>query len=132
MKSKELLGYLRPNNTNTYNAQLTENGLNCNLSSLFTHLIKDAARCNSYSCDVYFEMRAIENICNNFDPEKIPDPIWIGFRKLGVDCTYDIFHRLNNEPMYGTLSQNYFMLYRITFEKECDNFYKVVVNEYYV
>ena len=132
MTSKTLYEKMKPNSTRYYTAQLLQDGLNLNMSDIFTKLIRDAARCNHYSSDVFYDMKIIESAMQDFDPEKEFEPIWVGFRKLGVDSNGFILSRMDNEFMYGPLSQNYFALYSLTVEPKESGFYNVVFNEYNV
>lgn len=132
MTSEQLYEKLTPYKTDKYFAQLLSDGLSVNLSDAFSKLIKDAARCNGYNSDVYYDLRTIDTAMKEFDPHKEFTPIWIGFRKLGVDGTSYILCKADNEAFYGSLSANYFALYSLTVENDHDDFYHVVLNEYTV
>ena len=138
MTSKELFDNITPSNTEKYFAQLLADGMSVNLSSMYTKLIRDAARCNSYSSDVFYDLKHIERRMKEFNPNEEFEPIWIGFRKMGVDGTAYVLSRIDNDkPRESwlktyTLSNNYFALYSITVENRDHDFYDIVLNEYYV
>ena len=109
-----------------------QRGLNFNTSWMFSTLIKDAARCNNYNSDIYYDLKYIDKRLENFNPDEEFEPIWIGFRKMGVDGTSFVLCKCNDSGCYGTLSQNYFALYSISIEpKEYGNF-SVILSEYAV
>ena len=133
MTSKELFEKLKPSEQKVYLAQYNARGLDFNTSDMFSRLIKDAARCNNYNSDIYYDLSYIDDRLKHFEPAEDFEPIWIGFRKMGVDCTSFVLTRVNDESMYGSLSNNYFALYSISVERDnTDNFHVVWFNEYYV
>ena len=132
MTSIELFEKMKPSDKHVYLAQYNARGLDFNTSHLFSTLIKDAARCNNYNSDIYYDLSYIDDRLKHFEPADDFEPIWIGFRKMGVDCTSFILARCNNESMYGALSTNYFALYSISVEKAEEGFFDVYLNEYYV
>jgi hypothetical protein len=131
MTSNELYRKLTPYRTEKYYAQMSDSGLKVNLSDLFSILIKDAARCNSYNSDIYYDLVSIEKDMLEYDPEKDFEPRWIGFRKMGVDGTSFVLQKAGDPSCYGSLSSNYFALYSITVEKD-RYFYNLILNEYTV
>ena len=131
MTSKDLFAKMKPSDQHVYLAQYNH-GLDFNQSDLFSRLIKDAARCNGYNSDIYYDLRYIDDRMKDFDPSEDFDPIWVGFRKLGVDCTDFVLCRSRDEQTYGSLSQNYFALYSITVDHQNDGWYNVLLNEYAV
>lgn len=132
MTSKELYQKIVPLNVHNYSAQLTTRGLETNLSTIFTTLIKDAARCNSYSSDVYYDLCAIDTEMKTFDKEEEFEPMWFGFRKLGVDGTSFVLCRLEDNNVYASLSRNYFALYSLDVRKKSDDWFDLVWSEYAV
>lgn len=132
MTSKDLFEKMTPSDKHVYLAQHNSSGLDFNRSDLFSRLIKDAARCNGYNSDVYYDLVYIDQRMKEFNPGDEFDPIWIGFRKLGVDCTNFVLCRVSDEPVYGTLSQNYFALYSVTVQQNEYDWYNVTLNEYAV
>lgn len=134
MTSVELFNKIKPSEQYIYLAQATDKGLDLNSSDIFSRLIKDAARCNHYNSDIYYDLCFIDNRFKEFNPIEGFEPIWIGFRKMGVDCTSFVLCRCDDESTYGSLSNNYFALYSISVDKEnCRNdFYSVKLNEYAV
>lgn len=138
MTSKELFDSMTPSKTEKYFAQLLADGMSVNLSSMYTKLIRDAARCNSYSSDVFYDLKHIERRMKEFNPNEEFEPIWIGFRKMGVDGTGYVLSRIDNDTSRGplaktyALSNNYFALYSVTVENREYDFYDIVLNEYCV
>lgn len=132
MTSKELFNKMKPSTTKLYLAQSTEKGLEFNHSHMFSTLIKDAARCNGYNSDVYYDLKYLEDRFENFSEEEEFEPIWIGFRKLGVDCTNFVLCRCADDAVYGSMSNNYFALYSVSVEKDEAGWYDVHLNEYAV
>ena len=132
MTSVELYNKLTPNNEKVFPAQLLSHGLSGNWSDMFSTFVKDAARCNGYNSDVYYDMKIIDESMQNFNPETEFEPIWVGFRKLGVDSTSYVLCRLEDQNVYSSLSRNYFALYSVCVENKDDNWYNVILREYYV
>jgi hypothetical protein len=130
MTSNELFKKIKPIEQHEYVAQLTQNGLNFNTSDMYSRLIKDAARCNSYNSDIFYDLKHIEDSFNSFNGDEF-EPIWIGFRKLGVDCTSFVLCRTSDKSFYGSLSSNYFALYSITVKYDAmRDWYVITLNEY--
>ena len=71
---------LRPSKTENVQGQVLADGLSVNISDIFTRLIKDAVRCNSYSSDVYYDLQKIEETVRNYRNFAEVEPIFIGFR----------------------------------------------------
>ena len=132
MTSNELYEKLKPSEQQVYLAQYNARGLDFNTSDMFTRLIKYAARCNGYNSDIYYDLSYIDDRLKHFEPADDFEPIWIGFRKMGVDCTSFVLTRCNNESTYGSLSLNYFALYSLSVERTEEGFFNVYLNEYYV
>ena len=136
MTSAELFKTLKPSRTKEFECyRLSTGGLSLNYSDVFSHLIKDAARTNRFQSDVYYSLKDIENTINNFDPDNMPDPIWVAFRKDGVDGTSYILVTYDDQNTYGSLSKRYFTLYSISFRREDSYFgerYFMDFNEYWV
>lgn len=136
MTSSELYEKLRPKRSwyeiATYWSG--KRGLDCNMSSIYTELIKDAARCNNYSSDVIYDIREIDRKLESFEKDAPFDPVWIGFRKMGVDGTNYVLSRVSdsNDPVTYTLSANYFALYSMNIELTEYGNYHIVMNEYAV
>jgi len=129
MTSEELYNKIKPIKIYRYSAQMLSDGLSFNVSDIFCRFVKDAARCNGYNSDVYYDMKYIEKRLREFK-EKEFEPIWVGFRKLGVDGTDYVLCRASDKQTYGTLASNYFALYSITIEKKDEGWYTVLLNEY--
>ena len=133
MTSKELYEKLVPSEEKTYKyAYLSDHGLEINLESMFSGFIKDAARCNSYNSDVYYDIHHIKETLREFNPESEFEPIWIGFRKMGVDGTSYVLCNAENDYPRVNLSSNYFALYSVNIVHEEDNYYNIVLCKYAV
>lgn len=132
MTMTDLFNKLTPISVERYIAQRVDNVLSVNYSTLFCKLIKDAARCNNYQSDVFYTLKEIYDKVYNFCPEehpKILEPIWVGFRKMGVDSNNFIYCRISDNDFRIALSREYFALYCIRFEKD-ERGWWVVVYEY--
>ena len=132
MTSKELYSKIKPDETRRILAQLGDDGLEVNMSTEFSQLIKDAARCNHYNSDVYYDIKGIHERFKEYDGGEF-DPIWIGFRRMGVDGTSYVLARVEGLSTLFSyyLSSAYFALYSVMVEKENDN-YVVCFNEYFM
>ena len=91
--------------------------LDINLSSEFTQLIREAARCNRYASDIIYDIGNVNDKLSNFNLDDYSEfdlPIFaMGFRRDGVDGNSFILSRLNNShngSMYG-LYKEYFAIY---------------------
>ena len=129
MTSKELFEKMNPER-HSYIAQFNSCGLDFNTSDIFSRLIKEAAKCECYNSDVFYDLKNIEESFKNFDPEKEFEPIWLGFRKMGVDCTNFVLCRVNDAGMYGKIADTYFVLYSLTVERKGEGFYTVYLTKY--
>jgi len=134
MTSRELYEKVRPHEVHYLLAQMNHDGLNVNISDIFSDMVKDAARCNNYNSDVYYDMCAIDDALKNYNPEESFDPIWIGFRKMGVDGTSYVLLRAEEDKSWPqmALSKNYFALYSLDVREKSDGLYNVVWSEYSV
>ena len=137
MTIQELYAKLHPSREEQLSAQLLCDGLSVNLSSFFTKLIKDAARCNDYSSDLFYDMREIYDTMKAFRATQSMHeftPMFVGFRRHGVDGNSFILSRLHNDlrgNVYA-LGQEYFALYSINVVNDCEGWYKVVIREYWM
>lgn len=133
MTSQELYNKIKPSEVHYYFAQLLSDGLNVNLNDIFTPLIKDAARCNGYNSDIYYDMIAIDEAMKSYRAGQEFEPMWIGFRKLGVDGTAFVLLRISDNNTYADLSANYFALYSLTLKpRSYEGLYDVALSEYAV
>lgn len=131
LTSEELYERIKTDNTTKFMAQYMPGlGLNVNMVDAFNRLIKDAARCNAYNSDVYYDIKSINEMLENFKPEEIPEPIWIGFRRMGVDGTSYVLCNADKQMPYLTLSRNYFALYCITVVPTEYGNYNIIFSEY--
>ena len=127
IKSVELYEKLHPTNEQRTECHYDPStGLSFNTSSIFSQLIKDAARCNGYNSDVYYDLKGIDQRLESYNPDKEFDPVWIGFRKLGVDGTAFVLSRCDDkESVFVNLDRTYFALYSFMIEKNDDRYYAV-------
>lgn len=130
MTIQQLYEKLHPSKTMTAHAQMLADGLSVSVSDIYTRLIKDAARCNSYSSDVFYDLQKIDRELHEFRPGSIFEPIFVGFRRHGVDGNSFILSRIGENP-YNT-HQEYFALYSLTVEPDGEGWYNVLFNEYYM
>lgn len=129
---RELYDTLRPSHTTHANGQVLTTEFCVNLSDIFTKLIKDAARCNSYSSDVYYDLQRIEETVRNYRNFAEVEPIFIGFRRHGVDGNTFILSRIEGNPY--AVHNEYFALYSVMIEQKQDEpgWATVVFNEYWM
>ena len=135
MTSQQLFEAIEPNKTEKFGAQLNNARLSFWRPGIFNPLIKDAARCTSFQSDVYYDLKEIEDRVNNFNPRNKFEPIWIGFRRHGVDHTEYVLHKCGDDDhVSSVLHREYFALYSVTVEpdEEYEGFYNVYLNEYYM
>lgn len=130
MTSRELYDKLSPCKSEKVMCQVTGHGLNINTSGMFTRLIKDAARCNRYSSDVYYSLVEIDDALCSYDPENPIEPIWVAFRKDGVDHTSFVLSRIDDDKY--KIYREYFALYSVVVENDEHGFVNVYFNEYAV
>ena len=130
MTIQELFEKLSPSKTENIRGQVLADGLSVNISDIFTRLIKDAARCNSYSSDVYYDLQKIEEMVRNYRNFAEVEPIFIGFRRHGVDGNSFILSRIGDKPY--NVHREYFALYSLTIEQEEHGWATVVFNEYWM
>lgn len=110
----------------TTGAYVGKNGIDINLSSAFTTMIKEAARCNRYSSDVIYDIQAINNRLEtfNYNNENSYEPIVIAFRKDGVDGNGFILSRVSDASANAQYSihfpKDYFSMFSLEFVKDDD------------
>ena len=131
LTSQELFDTLHPNMQWSQTAQLLSNGLSINMSDFYTQLIRDAARCNDYSSDVIFDINYINQRLEDYHGGYF-EPIWIAFRKHGVDGTNYILCRTNEyETPFACINREYFVVYSVSLaETDYEGFYDVVFSKY--
>ena len=107
--------------------------LNVNLSSEFTELIKQAARCNRYSSDILYDIGSVNDAMETWTGEKTL--FVFGFRRDGVDGNSFVLSRVNNEckNIYN-IHNLYFAIYFMEVKEDADysSFYEVETNGYYL
>lgn len=110
-----------------------EKKLDANLSSEFTELIRQAARCNRYASDLIYGIEDINEKMETWTGEKTL--FVFGFRRDGVDGNSFVLSRVNNEckSVYD-LHKLYFAIYfmEVKEDEEYTSFYKVETNGYYL
>ena len=114
---------------NNINRRLTNGEHSVCTASIYTVLIKEAAKCHNYSSDVLYDIQYIENLLKQTDVI-LPSNIYFGFRKLGVDgfeiirervCQPEIF--LEDSPK---VEDAYFAMYIISLSEEFIRLYKCI------
>ena len=132
MTSMELYKTLNPSMTETEKYQVFSNGVvSFNVSEFFTKLIKDAARCNSYSSDVVYSLFKINQILSNYQELAVGmEPVWIAFRRHGVDGTEYLLSRIGEYPY--NLYNKYFAAYSFYITPAEDGWCNVTINEYWM
>ena len=110
-----------------------EKKLDANLSSEFTELIRQAARCNRYASDLIYGIEDVNEKMETWTGEKTL--FVFGFRRDGVDGNSFVLSRVNNEckSVYD-LHKLYFAIYfmEVKEDEEYTSFYKVETNGYYL
>lgn len=110
--------------------------LDINLSSEYTQLIREAARCNRFASDVIYDINAMNRALETFNPENDLPIVAFGFRKDGVDGNSFIISRLNNEHG-GNVNgcyKEYFAIYfmEVVEEEDWKGYFKVETRGYHV
>lgn len=130
MTIQELYEKLCPSKTSTASAQILADTVSVNLSDMFTRLIRDAARCSSYSSDVFYSLTEIDNAVRNYRNFAEFEPIFIGFRRHGVDGNSFILSRIEGNPY--NVHREYFALYSVTIEQKEPGWAEIIFNEYWM
>lgn len=132
MTISEIISKLHIINTITESARWSdyENKIDVNMSTIYTKLIKDAARCNAFSSDLLYDIQAFEDRLKTCEP----GAIYLGFRKMGVDGENFIVSRcVNGSSVYN----EYFALYKLELCPDEDDslrglWWNIVLTEYAV
>lgn len=133
MTSRKLLEALKPNKTERVYCQILANGILYNPSEFYTKLIRDAARCNRFSSDVVFSIDEIREAFREYKSGKEFEPIWIGFRRHGVDHADFIMSKIAcSSKGIDVLEDEYFALYSIDVESDDPGWCYVIINEYWM
>lgn len=135
----DIMKYLDGNPTAYHSeasAQYYNGKLEANLSSEYTALIKEAARCNRYSNDLIYDIEAINHALETFDPDNDLPVFAIGFRKDGVDGNGFIMSSVSNDGR-GSLYDIYKLYFAVYFveikeDEGFPGFYKVETKGYHV
>lgn len=131
MTSKELFNKLKPSSKEEYVAQALTNGLSVNMSGIYSQLIKEAARCNNYNSDVVYDIESIQEKLAEFRQGDSWEPVFVGFRRHGVDGTDFVTTRCESpERAYEVIFKEYFALYSVDVEAESDGWYKIMFYKY--
>lgn len=120
---------------------ITGCGLEVNLSSFFSQLIREAARCNDYCSDVIYDISAIREAMEAFNPCNYPNtgssdsklPVFaLGFRKLGVDGNLVMLSRLKDDIF--DIYKEYFAVYFMEVKRhgKYNDWWEVEMNGYHV
>lgn len=110
--------------------------LEINLSTEFTQLIREAARCNRYASDIIYDIGSVNDALEHFNVDNDLPVFAMGFRRDGVDGNGFILSRLNNE--YGgeisRLGREYFAIYfmEIVRDAEYHDYFKVETRGYHI
>lgn len=98
-------------------------------ASMYTVLIKEAAKCQNYSSDVLYDIQYIESLLKQTDVIP-PSNIYFGFRKLGVDGFEFIRERICLPEVFPEDSPKvedaYFAMYIISLSEEFIRLYKCI------
>ena len=98
-------------------------------ASIYTVLIKEAAKCHNYSSDVLYDIQYIENLLKQIDIIP-PSNFYFGFRKLGVDGFEIIRERIHLSETFPEDSPKvedvYFAMYIISLSEEFIRLYKCI------
>ena len=98
-------------------------------ASIYTVLIKEAAKCHNYSSDVLYDIQYIENLLKQTNVI-LPSNIYFGFRKLGVDGFEIIRERICLSETFPEDSPKvedvYFSIYIISLSEEFIRLYKCI------
>lgn len=118
MSIEELYQRLTPTHIIEETAQMLADGLSVNLSGIFDTLIREAARCNAYAGDLFYDMAEINEKVRGYREGQDFAPLFVGFRRYGVDGSMLISARVlsglaEDDSVYGKLSREYFALYSV-------------------
>jgi len=132
LTSLDLYKTLNPSVTEVKeHVQVLADGISCNLSDFYTKLIKDAARCNRYSSDIVFDINEINEKLKTYRNGREFEPVWIGFRRHGVDGTSYVVSAITEQPDLQPY-QRYFALYSVMVEDGDPGWCKIIINEYWM
>ena len=102
------------------------NGIDINMSDVYSAMIKEAAKCNYYASDLIYDIEAINDRLKHFDifDEDSYSPILVACRKSGVDGNSFILSRVENASRNCAyvicFPEEYFSVFAVTFEKSED------------
>lgn len=126
----------------TIEARILNGRAEVNLSTPFTKLIKEAARCSFYSSDIIYDIEGINDRIEHFnlDNEDNYSPILIAFRKMGVDGNNFVLSRTRecsqNLKYSVAFPPDYFSIFVFEFrkdEKYSDlGYVNIVIRAYYI
>lgn len=107
--------------------------MDSNLSSEFSELIRQAARCNRYGSDLIYDINNVNDAMETWTGEK--KLFVFGFRRDGVDGNSFVLSRVNNEcENIHNIHKLYFAIYFMEVKEDegYKGFYKVVTDGYYL
>ena len=123
---KDIMEYLNGSpkvyNFHTFASTNCVGKLDPNMSSEFSAMIKEAARCNAYASDLLYDIEAIKEMVTSVNPMDFPDDrsndenfpvVGVGMRKMGVDGNSFILSRCNGECY--NIYKEYFFMFFVTF-----------------
>ena len=110
--------------------------LDINMSSEYTQLIREAARCNRYASYVIYDIESMNHQLETFNPENGLPIVALGFRKDGVDGNSFILSRINNDHngnAYCCLKE-YFAIYfmEVVQDKSYSDYFRVETIGYHI
>lgn len=82
---------------------------NINMSTIFTKLIQEAGKCESYASDVLYDIQNIATDLNDISSWRHKE-YWFGFRDMGIDGLTFITSR-------GLYSKEYRKVWRLDIDK---------------
>lgn len=108
--------------------------MEANLSSEFSELIRQAARCNRYGSDLIYDINNVNDAMETWEGER--KLFVFGFRRDGVDGNSFVLSRINNEckSIYD-IHKLYFAIYFMEVVKYREynmDFHKVITDGYYL
>lgn len=108
-------------------------GLESNMSSFFSALIREAAKCHNYGSDLIYDIDGIRDTMKEFNPEADDMPIiMMGFRKMGVDGNTFIVSRLEGNT--HNINKEYFAVAALEVKRHdtYDDWFTLVCNIWHV
>jgi len=96
-------------------------GAEINISNLMSYLIKEVGeKVSNYKSDIYYDLKHLEKIINEWKPNTEAEDIYIGLRESGVDGRTFVICRAINSNSVNEFINSYIDLYRIWLEEDTD------------